>query len=578
MRDRTLAAANPAVAKEMEISSTVDQVTVFPSGAEISRLIRLRLGAGDHTLTVGDVTGEAVPASIRIEANASGELEIGSVDSRRIRLQSDDPAIALSTRKKIEDRIEALADKRTALEGIIQTTMLQKTYLENLTRLPQTPTASATPAAQPDWGALFDVIGTKMADTTKLVTDTRIKQRQIDSQIADLQKELDAAGNTIQNRTEIKIYVRAPEAIDAVFSLRYQVHSASWTPLYDARLKTGEMEKETRPSLTLTRRASVLQNTGEDWDNVTLLLSTTRPGAATAAPDLKMIAVDFSAQQRFRASGKKQVLDGISNADQVAPQAYKNLEENQYIAQPRQVRAKEKPASPAITTFQTVYAIPGRTAIKSTGEAKRLQIMTEDIEPALMIQTVPRLDQTAYLSARLTLPATSSPLLQGQISLFRDGVFVGNGHLPQLAPGEEYDLGFGADERVKVKRIVTEDKRGETGTFTTSYVQDRRFVIAVKNLHQKAIQVQVIDRIPVPMHQDIEVTFSVDKGPQPTEKHLNDKRGVVMWRIGIEPGKDTQIGFGYKVTAPRDRPILYGEVGEEQEDLVEILNKARLKL
>ena len=51
-----------------------------------------------------------------------------------------------------------------------------------------------------------------------------------------------------------------------------------------------------------------------------------------------------------------------------------------------------------------------------------------------------------------------------------------------------------------------------------------------------------------------------------------------MWRIGIEPGKDTQIGFGYKVTAPRDRPILYGEVGEEQEDLVEILNKARLKL
>ena len=194
-----------------------------------------------------------------------------------------------------------------------------------------------------------------------------------------------------------------------------------------------------------------------------------------------------------------------------------------------------------------------------------------------MIQTVPRLDQTAYLSARLTLPAASSPLLQGQISLFRDGVFVGNGHMPQLAPGEEYDLGFGADERVKVKRIVTEDKRGEIGTFTTSYVEDRRFVIAVKNLHQKAIQVQVIDRTPVPMHQDIEVIFGVDKGPQPTEKHLNDRRGVVMWQIGIEPGEDAQIGFGYKVTAPRDRPILYGEVAEEQEDLVEILNKARLK-
>jgi len=31
-------------------------------------------------------------------------------------------------------------------------------------------------------------------------------------------------------------------------------------------------------------------------------------------------------------------------------------------------------------------------------------------------------------------------------------VFTGNGEFPQLAPGEEYELGFGTDERVQVKQ------------------------------------------------------------------------------------------------------------------------------
>ena len=101
--------------------------------------------------------------------------------------------------------------------------------------------------------------------TGRLVTDTRIKQRQINSQIADLQKQLDAVGNTVQGRTEVKIYVRASEAIDAALTLRYQAHSASWAPFYNARLTTGEKDKEDHPSLTLTRWASVMQRTGEDW-------------------------------------------------------------------------------------------------------------------------------------------------------------------------------------------------------------------------------------------------------------------------------------------------------------------------
>jgi uncharacterized protein (TIGR02231 family) len=357
----------------------------------------------------------------------------------------------------------------------------------------------------------------------------------------------------------VRIYVSTAEPLEAALTLRYQTSSASWSPFYDARLTTGD--KGSAPALVLTRRASISQTTGEDWDGVTLALSSTRSGATTAAPDLKTLAVDFrvgtllNVPQSQAYAGKK-----------MAQEQQDDLEENRYVQRKMQTGI-ERPAVASVTAFQAVYSIPGRSVIKSTGEAKRLQITSEDVAPTLTVQTAPRIDHTAYLYARMALPANSSPLLQGQVSLFRDGVFVGNGQLPQLSPGESHELGFGSDERVKVKRVVIEDKKGETGTFTTSYVEERRYAIMVRNLHNRAIQVQVIDRVPVPLHQDIAVDFKMFQGPQPAESDMDDRRGVLMWQIAAEPGEEKQIGFGYKLTAPAGKPILYGEVGEEQEKL-----------
>ena len=574
-----LTITGPAAAAEITAPSKIEAVTVFPSGAEVTRLIKVKLEAGEHTLLIGDVTGEALPASMRVEASASSKLEIGSVDTRRVGLSSSDPAVALSARKKIEDQIAALGDDHTAQDGVMQAAEMQRVYLENLAKLPQTPGGPALPAAREDWGALYGVIGTSMADIAKTVAGAKLKQRDIDRQLEDLRRQLEVVGgNNAQERTEVRIYVNAAEPLDASLSLRYQTSSASWSPFYDARLTTGDKDKGAAPALTLTRRASILQKTGEDWDGVTLALSTTRPGATTAAPELKTLAVDFAAGAKLQAPRQN-----MTNADndamggkQFAQEKSIQLEENQFAGQRNAQRALEKAAVAGTTAFQAVYGIPGRIIIKSTGEAKRVQIVTEEIEPTLAVQTTPRIDHTAYLYAHLTLPSNASPLLEGQVSLFRDGVFVGNGRMPQLSPGEGYDLGFGADERVKVKRVVIEDKKGETGTFTTSYVEERRYAILVRNLHNHAIQVQVIDRKPVPLQQDIAVDFKIYQGPQPAENDLDDRRGVLLWRISAEPGEEKQIGFGYRLTAPAGKPILYGEIGEEQERLEQFYSpKAR---
>ena len=281
---------------------------------------------------------------------------------------------------------------------------------------------------------------------------------------------------------------------------------------------------------------------------MTLSLSSTRPGATTAAPELRMLSVEYENVPQA-GSGKTR------NAERTEMPEY---------SKGMQWQVKDKSAQANLTAFQAVYNIPGRVTIKATNEAKRLHIAADNVDPKLLVRTVPRLESTAYLYARLTAPKDSTPILAGQVSLFRDGVFAGLGKFPQLAPGEEYELGFGADDRVKVKRVVLEQKSGETGTFTTSFLDERRYAIVVKNLHTRPVQLQIIDRAPVATQRDIKVDFSVDKGPQPSETDVNGRRGAYMWQMEAGPDEEKQVVFSYRVTSPAGKRLLYREPSEAE--------------
>ena len=80
----SLALAGAAAAADVRGTSRIDAVTVYPSGAEITRTARVKLEKGAHTLLFTDLPSEAVAASIRVEGKATAGLEIGSVDTRSL--------------------------------------------------------------------------------------------------------------------------------------------------------------------------------------------------------------------------------------------------------------------------------------------------------------------------------------------------------------------------------------------------------------------------------------------------------------------------------------------------------------
>jgi len=223
---------------------------------------------------------------------------------------------------------------------------------------------------------------------------------------------------------------------------------------------------------------------------------------------------------------------------------------------PVPVRAEEVRARIETQAFQAVYSIAGRVTVPETGEAKRVQIDDTDLDPALTVRTVPKRDEKAYLYAKLTM-ARGTPVLPGQVSLFRDGTFVGNGRLPQLAPGEEHELGFGIDDAVRVRHAIAEEKRAEAGILTSSKTDTRNYRITIKNLHARPIPITVIDQIPVSQNADIKVEMLAKLAP--SKRDLDDKRGVLSWDMELKPDEEKAIEFGYRVTWPSAKKISYGQ-------------------
>jgi uncharacterized protein (TIGR02231 family) len=553
--------ASAAAADEIPVTSRLETVTVFPSGAEATRTGRLSLGKGEHTLVFSDLPAEAVPGSIRVDGKATAGLDIQSVDTRRRYIPRADQEALQTERKSLEDEIEKLRDERGLIQGQEDAAQTQKTLLQNLAQMPGRPAqqGETTPSPQPvphtDWPQILALIGSGMPEAHRMALDAEVKKRDLDRRIEDLEKKLAALAPARVEQTEVKVFVNAAAPLDADLTLRYQVRNAAWTPHYDARLTTGS--KTAPPVLELARRADIVQSTGESWDDVALLLSTTRPSAGAAAPSIDTTTVDFE-PEAVPAKAAAPAPPPMVAYDEAAPRKKVRTlpvePDALAAAQAPGHAATELGASVEAAPFQAIFAVPGRLTVTATGESKRVFLQQDSIEPGLTVRTVPKLDAKAYLYAKLVLPK-GAPLLPGSVALFRDGTFVGTGTLPVLSPGEEHELGFGADDLVRVRHVIADEKRGETGLISSAKTDSRNYRITVKNMHERAVDLVVQDNIPVSQHDDIKVEFV---GPsQPTKKDIDGKRGVVAFESKLGPEEERVLEFGYRVIWPGARGIVY---------------------
>ncbi len=175
-----------AFATDVPATSAVDAVTVFLSGAEVTRIAKVHLDKGEQTIVIADVPASAVPGSVRVEGKGTGNLDIGSVDTAKKLLQHAESAAVDAQRKVLEDKIQSLKDQKTAVEAQALAAKTQKKLISNLAQLPTRPAPQAAASATPidDWPKVLALIAQATTDASKLALDAEQKIRDIDRQIS----------------------------------------------------------------------------------------------------------------------------------------------------------------------------------------------------------------------------------------------------------------------------------------------------------------------------------------------------------------------------------------------------------
>jgi len=551
-----------AAAAETELSSRIDRVTVFPDGAVVTRLGKANLLQGASQIVLRGLPATIDPASIRVEGKGDGTFSVGAVD---VRITPGDAKPVLDT--VLEEKLRTLRDEKEKLSGQIGAIEAKRATIERFAHVGPDklgPDGKALPVA--DWPAVFEAIGTALVKVQDELRGTRNRLSDVEAEIAALERARPQAGRPGAPKRDIAIAVEAPQPVSAEFTVTYRVTGANWTPTYEARLTTtGE-----KPEIALTRRAEIRQRSGEAWDDVALTLSTTRSVGGTRAPELTPMQVAFfepqimaEARARAVAIARKAEAEKAAPAAAPAPDRLSNFRFSGGPSRDDFAAAPPKPAEVQVATieagaYQANFQVPGRATIPQDGSSKTVTLTQRKAEATLAARTVPELEQKAYLEASF-VHDEEAPLLAGRIALHRDGTYVGMGQFNLVAPGDKVELGFGADDRIKVSFAPVKRRENEPSWLGQTRTDLREFRTVVKSLHAKPVKVTVLERIPFSESSGITVETIAAQTTPPTEKQVGDRRGVASWTFDLAAGAEKEIKLAYRIKWPGDRELSYEE-------------------
>lgn len=536
-------AAGVAAAADIDGKSRIDRVTVYPDAALVTRVMDVDLPAGASNIVLRGLPYLLDPASLRVAGEGSVAIGIGAVEARLA------PA-DVKGETAIETRLKGLRADREGWQSTIDALTVKSEMIRRFAQAsPEKLSAEAKPLDIGQWNSAFDTVGAALAKVGDDLRAARTRLRDIDEEI----KAVEASRPRQQGKPplrEIAIALDAAGATKAKLSVTYRVGGASWRPAYDAKLDTGGAGR--KPALDLVRRAQVFQRTGEDWSDVTLAVSTTRALRGSQAPDVQPERIAFWEPPVPYASGMAR-RDAAPMAKNMQMEAAKPGAT--VAAAPPPVIAEEQRSVLQADAWQANFVVPGRISVPADGATKNFALGAKRYEPSLIVKTSPSLDPTAYLEAHLE-NAEEAPLLAGPVSVQRDGAFVGQGSIGTVAPGDGFDLGFGADDRVKVTRAPVKRKENEPTWYNQSKVDQRDYKTSVKNLHDFPIKAVVVDRIPFSENSAITVEQLSQTTP-PTDKQVGDKRGVMAWSFELKPQEQKDIRLAWRMKWPADRDVVF---------------------
>lgn len=576
------ATGNAPVVQEKMAISKVTHVTVYPNSALVTREVEVPEGVGSMELVVTPLPVQTVNSSLYSEGSDGTRVLSTRFRTRPIKEDTREEV------RKLQDQIKLLSAKVQEIDADIATAQQNLQMVTKLEGFTAANTQHATEKATLNAETIISLSkhvmeqrAEKSKELVRLQHERQDKQEQIDYATRQLREQTKGEAKT--DRDAVIVIEKANRPASKV-RLNYLVDAAIWRPQY--KFRAGKDEKE---PVLVEYLAAVVQQTGEDWTNVNLTLSTAQPMLNAAPPDLRVLEVavlpasainpGFVANNSIpnppgnRAGGGRggfqpgqpmaqgqaggsQALDldnQARNLRQQAAQEYNFKKEvnwsalineaaaleqaNDLInAEDRSLKGIKQIARAANREGPSVtYHLKTRLSVPSRNDEQVLEVTKIEMAPEYFYKAVPIVSPHVYRLANLT-NKSEQVLLPGEATMYQGTDFVGRMNVPLVAIGEQFTVGFGTDPQLQVQRVMVEKNRSMQGG---NQVLKYEYRILLSSYKSAPVALQLWDRLPMAESATVGVTLGkvnpeISKDPLYEREHR--PRNLLRWDLKVEPG------------------------------------------
>ncbi len=547
------AAAPAAEGPAAPLDSRIQQVVVYGASARVLRAGELP-GTGQYVLP--GLPGGLDADSVRVRVPGGSVVSVEVAD----RYRTDEPD---ARRQELRDRVAALLAQQRELRDNRDVAAATRDHLLRMMGQEEQAHVAELAAGRPAVDAWRDSLEFVTAGLTQASADMRGLDTQLEAvgtRLQDAQAELGRVeGEAGVHLRDVLVDVVAPAA--GTIEVEYLVGGAGWSPLYDLRTSADAR------SVELLYRAKVWQQTGEDWKDTTLLLSTAQPQRGAQGPEPRPLQV------RVRQPPPAASAAGASRAFRLAPEAAAapadsdGLQALGYVSDAADEMAAMGRAVLAEVVDQGLsvqFKLPRAETIESRDRPTTVLIGQQALEVEPEHYCTPALDTTVWLRGR-TRNTTPWTMLPGLASVYFGSDFIGQAAFDEpLLPEQEFTLHLGADPGVAVERTQTEDLHEEPGFLSRRQSQTEAWRVHLQNTAAQATAedgtVEILVREAMPRSTDDRIEVSVlqqSAAPLLDERWKRDldEKGVHTWRVRVPKGGAVDVTWRLRVTWPDDLQV-----------------------
>lgn len=507
-----------------QITPRISSVKVFSSGAEISREENIKVKSGIDTLKITGLSPFLRQQTIQAKINGVKILDIDFKISH-LNNTKDEPKLAQvkSQIKQVERDLLNLGDELAYLEieydlvlsnkkindkGVLDVDDLKDFVFYYKNNLP--------------------ILIRKITDQKEQIN----KFREVLSKLKKEEKELQRVKS--EKTGQLEILYKAPQNRQTKLELSYHVYNCGWSPLYNLRASNiGE-------PVNFEYNALIYQNTGINWEKCNLTIATGNPVLGGNKPELyawglndqgyrKYGYAEYDADYRLQ---NKEVAEVISQ------------EEISYAAKANRSISKSKQVVRTENLTFSSFEIPQKFSLNTGAGEKSVNIMKRELPASYQYYAVPKKSNGVFLLAQVT-EWEKMPLIPGKSHIYFDETFVGKSYINPNTMSDTLDVSLGQDQSILVERKKLEDKCMNK-TNIMGVTKTRGYEITVKNNRDKAINIQIVDQIPISKNSKIKVDHKLGDGWV-----LKEETGILEWNLEVPAGDKKSTSFEFEVKHPK---------------------------